>query len=180
MSSNHVGPISDALKALEPAQVGAVFSKLFAASIGDIVIALSRSSAHKHHSLADIEWMVIPPVVAGQFYVAEAVDRERGFHVPIAVVTWAFVSDDVDQMLEKQSGSIRRLRPDQWNCGGVGWLIDAAGDAEGVRAALQWLAANPFRNCPLKVVVRGVKGVTEVTTLAAMLATRGEKSGFVA
>jgi hypothetical protein len=29
-------------------------------------------------------------------------------------------------------------------------------------------------------VVRGVKGVTEVTTLAAMLATRGEKSGFVA
>jgi hemolysin-activating ACP:hemolysin acyltransferase len=177
MSSNHVGPISDALKALEPAQVGAVFSKLFAASIGDIVIALSRSSAHKHHSLADIEWMVMPPVVAGQFYVAEAMNKERGFRVPIAVVTWAFVSDDVDQLLEKQSGSMRRLRPDQWNCGGIGWLIDAAGDAEGVKAALQWLAAGPFKARSLKMTVRGAGNATKVTTLEVLNAGRAASAG---
>jgi hypothetical protein len=108
------------------------------------------------------------------------VDKSRGFRAPVAVVTWAFVSDDVDQLLEKQSESVRRLRPDQWNSGGIGWLIDAAGDAEGVRAALQWIAENPFRNRPLEAAVRGVEGVTEVTTLATMLAVHGEKSGFVA
>jgi hypothetical protein len=55
MNSKDVGLASDVLKSLDPAQVGAVFSRLFAASIGDMVVVLSRPSAHKHHSLADIE-----------------------------------------------------------------------------------------------------------------------------
>jgi hemolysin-activating ACP:hemolysin acyltransferase len=40
--------------------VGAAASKLFAASVGDMVVVLSRSPSHKHYSLADIEWMVLP------------------------------------------------------------------------------------------------------------------------
>jgi hemolysin-activating ACP:hemolysin acyltransferase len=180
MNSKDVGLVSDVLKSLEPAQVGAVFSRLFAASIGDMVVVLSRSSAHKHHSLADIEWMVMPPVTAGQFYVVEAMDTKRGFRAPVAAVTWAFVSDELDQLLQKQAESIRRLRPDQWNCGAIGWLIDAAGDAEGVRAALQWLAAGPFKERPLKVTVRGVQGETQVTTLTTMLAGYAEEAGSAA
>ncbi|WP_158816036.1 toxin-activating lysine-acyltransferase [Methylocapsa sp. S129] len=65
-----VGLDSEFLKSLDPALVGAAASKLFAASIGDIVVVLSRSPAHKHYSLAHIEWMALPPVAAGQFYVA--------------------------------------------------------------------------------------------------------------
>jgi hypothetical protein len=67
------------LESLDPAQVGAAASKLFAASVGDIIVALSRSPAHKHCSLADIEWMVLPPMAVEQFFVAKAAHEERGF-----------------------------------------------------------------------------------------------------
>jgi hemolysin-activating ACP:hemolysin acyltransferase len=166
---------SDFLKSLDPAQVGTAFSKLFSASIGDLVIVFSHSPAHKHYSLADIEWMVIPPVFAGQFYVVEAMDKKHGFRTPVAAVTWAFVSEGVDQLLQKQAESLRRLRPDQWNCGSIGWLIDAAGDAEGVRRALQWLAAGPFKEQPLKMTLPGAGGTT-VTTLKELLAGRSESA----
>ena len=52
---------------LDRTQVGAAISKLISASIGDLVVVMSKSPAHKHYSLADIEWMVLPPVLAGQF-----------------------------------------------------------------------------------------------------------------
>ena len=90
---------AELLKSLDPAQVGAAVSRLFAASIGDMAVVFSRSAAHKHYSLADIEWMVLPPVAAGQFYVVEAMDKERGFRAPVAAVTWAFVSEEVDKAL---------------------------------------------------------------------------------
>jgi hemolysin-activating ACP:hemolysin acyltransferase len=162
------------LKSLDPSFVGAAQSKLVAASIGDIVVVLSRSSAHKHYSLADIEWMVMPPVIAGQFYVAEAADKERGFRAPVAVVTWAFVSEEVDQLLQEQAAPLRRLRPDEWKNGVIGWLIDAAGDSVGVRTALQWLAAGPFKEQPLKMTVRGEGETAKVTTLGALLTEAAE------
>jgi cytolysin-activating lysine-acyltransferase len=122
--------------------------------------------------------MVMPPVSTGQFYVVEAADQKHGFRAPIAVVTWAFVSDEVDQLLQKQAESLRRLRPDQWNCGTIAWLIDAAGDAEGVRRALQWLAAGPFKERPLKMSLPGAGGTT-VTTLKDLLAGRSESASAV-
>jgi len=73
------------LKSLDPADLGNAASKLFAASIGDMVMVLSRSPAHKHYSLADIEWMVLPPAAAGQFYVVEVMDKKSGFRAPIAL-----------------------------------------------------------------------------------------------
>jgi hemolysin-activating ACP:hemolysin acyltransferase len=167
-------PAANFLESLDPAQFGAAFSKLFAASIGDMVIVLSRSSAHKHHSFADIEWMVMPPVSAGQFYIVEAMDKTHGFRAPIAAVTWALVSEEVDRLLQDQAGPPRRLRPDQWNSGTIGWLIDAAGDASGVHNALQWLAAGPFKERPLKMTVRGASGTARVTTLGALLAEPAE------
>ena len=81
-------------------------------------------------------------------------------------------------ILSRDAGEpARRYRPDQWNCGAVGWLIDAAGEAEGVRNALRWLAAGPFKERPLKMTVRGSGGVVQVTTLGALLAERADNGG---
>lgn len=167
------------LKSLDPAQVGAAVSKLFAASLGDIVVVLSRSPAHKHYSLADIEWMVLPPAAAGQFYVAEMADKQRGFRAPVAVVTWALVSEEVDRRLESYAGQLLRLQPDEWQSGTIGWLIDAAGSPAGVKAALRWLNEGPFRERALKVVVREESGAAKVAMLAALLtehATKGSRA----
>lgn len=84
---------------------GAAMSKLISATVGDVVIVFSKSPSHKHHALADIEWMVLPPVLAGQVYVAEAAHKEHGGRAPLAVVTWARESDEVDQKLHAHSSS---------------------------------------------------------------------------
>jgi hypothetical protein len=74
---------------LDSMRVGAAFSRLFAASIGDLVVIFSRSPVQKYYSLADIEWTVMPPVSTRQLYVVEAVDRKRGFRAAVAaVVGW--------------------------------------------------------------------------------------------
>ena len=141
------------LKSLDKSHLGAAASKMFAASIGEIVTILSRSPAHKHYSLADIEWMVLPPVAAGQFYVVETAHQQQGFRAPIAFVAWAFVSEEVDARLSAQVGGPRvLLRPDEWMSGDVAWLIFAVGHADGVNEALRWLKEGPFRDRPLKLV----------------------------
>ena len=48
---------------IRPEHVGAAVSKLVSASIGDIAVVFSRSPRHKHYSLADIEWLIVPAVV---------------------------------------------------------------------------------------------------------------------
>lgn len=136
----------------------------------DVVVVLSRSPAHKHFSLADIEWMVLPPVQAGQAYVVQAAHKERGFRAPIAVATWALVSEEVDRRLEEQAGQHMRLRPDEWTSGEIGWLVDVVGRPAEIRSALQWLAAGPFKERPLKMVVRDELGGAGVTMLDKLLA----------
>jgi cytolysin-activating lysine-acyltransferase len=162
------------VKSLGPAQIGAALSKLFAASIGDVVVVFSRSPAHKHYSLADIEWTVLPPVSAGQFYVVEAADKERGFRAPIAVVTWALVSEEVDARLRQEGGQRLRLRPDQWKCGEIAWIIDAVGREQGLDAALQWLKRGQFKDRPLHLVTRDQHGSAVVSTLERLIAERSE------
>jgi len=153
------------LEAFEPAHVGAAISKLFAASIGDLAVVLSRSPVHKYFSLADIEWMILPPVTVGQFYVVEAAHKERGFRAPIAVATWAFVSEEVDRRLQEQAGKHIRLRPDEWTSGKIGWLVDLVGGPAEVRSILRWLASGHFKDRPLKLVVRDESGGPRVITL---------------
>jgi hemolysin-activating ACP:hemolysin acyltransferase len=158
------------LKSLDKTHVGAAASKLFAASVGDMVVVLSRSPAHKHYFLADIEWMVLPAIAAGQFYIVDVIHKERGVRVPVAAVTWAFVSQEVDARLREGAGQRARLRPDEWKSGDVGWLIDAVGNGNGLDSALQWLKAGPFKERPLNLITRGEQGAPVASTLQALMA----------
>jgi hypothetical protein len=74
-------------KSLDKAQIGAAAMKLFYASVGEIVTIFSRSPAHKHYALADIEWMLLPAIAAGQFYVVEAAHKEHGLRSMIVAMT---------------------------------------------------------------------------------------------
>jgi hypothetical protein len=66
------------------------------ASIGEIADVYSRSPALSHYSLADTEWLILPAILNGQFYAVKATSDLTGVHAPIAAVTWAFVSPEVD------------------------------------------------------------------------------------
>lgn len=154
---------------LDRAQVGAAISKLISASIGDLVVVMSKSAAHKHYSLADIEWIVLPPVLAGQFYLAEATNPETGFRAPVAAVTWARVSAEVDAKLRESAGKPIRLRPDEWTSGDIHWLIDLVGDPRGLNNALKALLAGPFKETPATVLLRKADGSVAAEKLQDMV-----------
>ncbi len=128
-------------------------------------VVFSKSPAHKHYSLADIEWMVLPAVVPGQVYVAEAQHKEIGARVPVAVVLWARVSAETDQRLTASSGQKIRLRPDEWQSGGIRWIIDAAGDPQAIESALRQLAGTVFKDVPTRIVLADTQGQPSVAFL---------------
>lgn len=149
---------------------GAATSKLISASIGDIVLVMSRSPGHKHYSLADIEWMVVPAVIAGQFYLAEAASREYGFRAPIACVTWASVSDEVDKRLREEGARKIRLRPDEWTSGEHLWLVDMVGDPRALNGLLKGLLGTRFKGKRVNVATLDADGTAHVRVLGEMAA----------
>lgn len=114
--------------------------------------------------------MVLPPVLAGQYYVAEAQDETTGARAPVACVTWAKVSDEVDQRLKAHVGQPIRLRPEQWTGGTHHWLIDLVGEPRALAAALEMLSQGPFKNEIVKVVTRETSGAAKLQTLSKLLA----------
>jgi len=145
------------------------------ASVGGIAVVYSRSPTHKHYSLADIEWLILPAVLSGQFYVVEAANDQTGSRDPIAAATWAFVSPEVDARLLSENSRRIRLRPGEWKCGEIGWIVDWAGDPRGVSAAIDWLKAGPFKDKNAKIVVRDLGGQARVATLNDVAAASAEQ-----
>jgi len=127
-----------------------------------------RSSQHKHLALTDLEWLVVPPLTAGQFAVADMQSREGGPSVPAAVVLWASVSPEVDQRLAANLSEPIRLRPDEWKSGDILWLIEAVGDGRLLSNFLKTLQEKAFKNRTVRVRVRR-DGETVVSTLHEML-----------
>lgn len=96
--------------------------------IGEIVWLMSQSPTHKHLSLADLEWALMPPIVLNQYKLFR--DGKR----PVGAALWAYLSPEAEQRL-KVAG---RLAPNDWGNnaqfdqsqglvstpGGTLWLIE--------------------------------------------------------
>ncbi len=107
---------------------GFMKSKMTAASFGEMVSLLMRSAHYKHYSLADLEWLVLPPLMHNQFLVVEARSKENGASVPVGLALWARVSEDVNKRLSENLDRPIKLRPDEWQSGEINWLVDMMGD----------------------------------------------------
>ena len=95
--------------------------------LGEIVWVLTQSPTHKHFALADLEWMVMPPLSLEQYRIFRAGTR------PIGVAFWAYLSDEAEQKL--LSGA-HRLRPDEW---AVGMKIDPEDGISKQEGGTLWL-----------------------------------------
>ena len=82
-----------------------------AVAFSQIMSILARSPSHQRFLLADLEWLVYPPLNAGQFAVAEANLLPGIPPLPVATVFWAFVSPEVDQRLSFDLASPVQLKP---------------------------------------------------------------------
>jgi hemolysin-activating ACP:hemolysin acyltransferase len=160
----------------------------FAQSFAQIVAVLMRDANFRKMRLADLEWLVLPPVLAGQFRLAQApspVGRGKakeggkeeakdggkdgtgqgGVLVPVAVALWARVSDGIDKALSENLDKPVRLRPNEWACGDNLWLMAVAGDQRAVPKFLEQLAKTEFAGQRVKMRVRGPDNTVVVKSL---------------
>lgn len=83
--------------------------------MGEAVFLMASSHSHKFLFLADLEWLILPPLMLRQFRLWR--DGPR----PVAFATWAFLNEETEG---RMLNGVRRLKPEEWNFGDRAWLMD--------------------------------------------------------
>lgn len=131
-----------------------------------VVGVLMRSPHYGQYKLADLEWLAIPPLLAGQFRIGEVKpEQNEGATLPVAVVLWARVSAEVDQKLTEADGASFRLKPEDWQSGDILWLVHAAGETRFVRHVVDQLMKTTMKGRQVKVLARDKDGQSKVHLL---------------
>ena len=149
----------------EEAKKRAMVAKMAAASFGEIVSLLMRSPGHQNMALKDLQTLVAPAILTGQFAVADAQSKENGSVMPVGAVIWAHVSPEVDKRLSENLNEPVQLALQEWRSGDIPWIILSLGDKGVVGSLLQQLTANIFKAKAPKLRVRGADGAVSVGRL---------------
>jgi len=88
--------------------------------LGELTWLMSQSPTHKHFTIGDLEWLVMPAILLEQFRVF------HGDKHPLGFALWAYLSEDAEKKLNDavMAGQGARLRPDEWKSGDRLWLVD--------------------------------------------------------
>ena len=78
------------------------------AAISLAIIVMMNSPQNRYTFLVELEWMLFPAIVAGQFKIYMNGTK------PVAFAAWAKVSEEVEKRLEKGA---KRLAPEDWTSG---------------------------------------------------------------
>lgn len=129
--------------------------------LADVVWLMMSAPSHKHLFLADLEWLVVPPVMAGQYRVF----KRDG--VPVAYASWGFLTEEAEERL---IAGDTRLKPADWSAGDKAWLIDLTAPFGGMDDIAQTLKAQVFPETEVKMLKPSVTGVgVEVRVLEETL-----------
>lgn len=122
---------------------------------GQVAGLMMRSPRHKHLFLADLEWLVQPPLALGQ---ARVLRDEHGN--PLAFACWASVSHEVGQRLATGNP---RLTPNEWASGDTLWLIDVIAPDAAIPGVLKTLQEQVFKGQKVRTMFKapGGKGAAE-------------------
>ncbi len=144
-------------------------------TFAQVVAVLMRDPNFRTLRLADLEWLAIPPIMAGQFRLAHglrpaAASRtdqtpRGGVSVPVAVALWARVSPEIDKALSETRDKAVRLQPNQGASGDNVWLMAVAGDQRAIGHFLKQLAEGVFKGQHAKMRLRGPDGKVIVKAL---------------
>lgn len=113
-----------------------------ASILGTVAALMIDSPMHQHFFLADMKWLVIPPIHLRQFRIFR-----RDNH-PFAYVSWAMLSEEAGERLKQGN---HRLRPDEWNSGDQAWIIDLIAPFGGHDEVLKDLKRNVFKSTKVRV-----------------------------
>jgi cytolysin-activating lysine-acyltransferase len=125
-------------------------------AIGHAVWLMSRSPMHKHMLLSDIDWLVTPPILLGQFRLWQNTGNPYGF------ASWAYLGEEPEERIVERG--IRRLMPTDWKSGETLWLIDFLSPFGGQEQMLKELREKTLPGKKFKMLQAapgGGKGVVE-------------------
>ena len=133
----------------EPAPEGS--AQTVSQVLGEIVWLMSQSPMHKQFVVADLEWLVMTPVILQQFRIFyQDAPPEQGGRRPIGVILWGTVSPEVDAMLTQGTN---RLRPQDWKSGDKAWVVEVIAPFGGGDAMVADLKAKVFAGRELRALV---------------------------
>jgi cytolysin-activating lysine-acyltransferase len=137
----------------------------FAEDFSQAVGVMMRAPQFKDVRIADLEWLLLPALLAGQSRVAFAKSSESGPIFPAALVLWAKVSKTVDQRLSQNLGVTPRLSAGDWTSGDILWLIISAGEGQPLAGLIEHLQSSVFQGRPVKVRTQQPDGTVVLKTL---------------
>lgn len=154
-------------------------------SFAQVVAVLMRDPNYRALPIGDLEWLALPPLMAGQFRIGQtragggkAQSEQDGILVPVTVALWARVSDELDAALSGTLDRQVRLKPDQWASGNNLWLMAIGGDPRIVPRFLAELQGREFKGQMVKIRVHDRDGKVAIRTLediaASAAAARGQ------
>jgi hemolysin-activating ACP:hemolysin acyltransferase len=117
-------------------------------SVGQVVLIMMQVPRYRHHTLSDLNHLVIEPLLRDRVAIAYAAgdeERTEANQPVVGVAIWASVSDEIDAKITEQikAGAFPvRLGAEEWTSGDTVWLVDII--APNRRAASAVLAN--FRN----------------------------------
>ena len=144
---------------------------LMAQTFSQIIAVLMRDANFKNLRLVDLEWLVLPAIMSGQFKLGHAQvkkdkDKDDGISVPVAVALWADVSEEVNKRLSENLEGQIQIMPNEWSSGDHRWLIAAAGDKRAVGPFLKHLSKTEFNNQEVKLRTQGDDATVKIMMLA--------------
>ncbi|MGI9404964.1 MAG: toxin-activating lysine-acyltransferase [Hyphomicrobiaceae bacterium] len=141
-------------------------SHLVAANFGNMVTVLMQSPGYENAPISDLRTFVVPPLTKNQFRIAEALVKDSGHSVPVAMLLWAKVSEEVDKRMTDATELPIRLDPADWDSGDIFWVVDAIGQQRFLEPLLKDLMAKEFKGRTVKYRRKTDTG-TEIATMAA-------------
>ena len=143
----------------------------FAESFAQIVAVFMRDRNFRTLTIAELEWLVLPPIMVGQFALAHApmdgsaakgekskAQQNGAALVPVAVALWARVSPRIDKALSESLEKPIRLQAADWSSGDNLWLLALAGDQRAFPKFLAELGKKDFRDRQVKMRKRTPDG----------------------
>ena len=97
-------------------------------SFGKIVMAMMALPRYRHQTIADLQHMVLEPLIRDRIAIAYPKESEKAELTDISgLAIWASVSEEVDTKIREQvkAGVFPiRLASEDWASGEINWLLD--------------------------------------------------------
>ena len=145
--------------------------------LASIVAIMMRDRRFRDVRLADLDWLVMPPILVGQWKIArgtmtpsKGANTEDGGRIfPVAAALWACVSPEVDARLSADLDKPLILKPGEWQSGDIIWLIAVPGQPAYVKQLLKHLQETTFQGKQVKIRTADPAGKPAIRTLDALV-----------